>query len=79
MASSKSLGAGRSTYLDQLLKNMVDGAVALADYAHIVAKNYNVNIALHTDHCPAEKLDGFMRPLLDFGAKRIKEGKGSFI
>ena len=57
------------------VKNMVDGAVALAEYAHIVAKNYNVNIGLHTDHCPVEKLDGFMRPLLDIGAKRIKEGK----
>lgn len=58
------------------VKNMVDGAVALAEYAHIVAKNYNVNIAIHTDHCPAEKLDGFMRPLLAFGAQRIASGKG---
>jgi fructose-bisphosphate aldolase class II len=57
------------------VKKMVDGAVALAEFAHVVAKNYNVQIALHTDHCPSEKLDGFMRPLLDFGAQRIKEGK----
>ncbi len=57
------------------VKNMVDGAVALAEFAHVVAKNYNVNIALHTDHCPAEKLDGFMRPLLEFGANRIKNGQ----
>lgn len=57
------------------VKHMVDGAVALAEFAHVVAKNYNVQIALHTDHCPVEKLDGFMRPLLDFGAKRIKDGK----
>ena len=57
------------------VKKMVDGAVALAEYAHIVAKNYNVQIALHTDHCPAEKLDGFMRPLLDFGVQRLKDGK----
>ena len=57
------------------VKKMVDGAVALAEFAHIVAKNYNVQIALHTDHCPAEKLDGFMRPLLDLGAQRIKDGK----
>ena len=57
------------------VKNMLDGAVALAEFAHVVAKNYNVQIALHTDHCPAEKLDGFMRPLLDFGAQRIKDGK----
>jgi len=58
------------------VKNMVDGAVALAEFAHVVAKNYKVNIALHTDHCPVEKLDGFMRPLLAFGADRIKSGKG---
>ena len=57
------------------IKNMVDGAVALAEFAHVVAKNYKVNIALHTDHCPVEKLDGFMRPLLSFGADRIKAGK----
>ena len=54
---------------------MLDGAVALAEFAHVVAKNYKVNIGIHTDHCPAEKLDGFMRPLLEFGAQRIKEGK----
>ena len=54
---------------------MVDGAVALAEYAHIVAKNYNVHIGIHTDHCPAEKLDGFMKPLLALGAERIKSGK----
>jgi len=58
------------------VKNMVDGAVGLAEFAHVVAKNYNVNIALHTDHCPVEKLDGFMRPLLEFGANRIKNGQG---
>ncbi|KAJ8135354.1 hypothetical protein OY671_011433, partial [Metschnikowia pulcherrima] len=57
------------------VKKMIDGAVALAEYAHIVARNYNIQIALHTDHCPADKLDGFMRPLLDFGAQRVKDGK----
>ena len=39
------------------VKKMVDGAIALAEFAHVVAKNYNVNIAIHTDHCPEEKLD----------------------
>ena len=57
------------------VKKMVDGAVALAEYAHVVAKNYNVNIGIHTDHCPAEKLDGFMRPLLAIGADRINAGQ----
>ena len=57
------------------VKNMVDGSLALAEYAHIVAKNYKVNIGIHTDHCPAEKLDDFMRPLLKIGADRVKAGQ----
>ena len=42
----------------QTVKDMVTGAVALAEFAHVVAAKYDVNIALHTDHCPADKLDG---------------------
>jgi len=57
------------------IKIMVDGAVALAEYAHVVAKNYPVNIALHTDHCPKDKLDGFVRPLLAISAERVRAGK----
>ncbi|MDR0959753.1 MAG: class II fructose-bisphosphate aldolase [Propionibacteriaceae bacterium] len=57
------------------VKNMVSGAVALAEYAHIVAKNYPVNIALHTDHCPKEKLDTYVRPLLAVSAERVKAGQ----
>jgi len=57
------------------VKNMVDGAVALAEFAHVVAKNYKVNIGIHTDHCPAEKLDGFMRPLVQISADRVKAGQ----
>ncbi|HEV2927853.1 MAG TPA: class II fructose-bisphosphate aldolase [Propionibacteriaceae bacterium] len=56
------------------IKNMVTGAVALAQFAQEVAKNYPVNIALHTDHCPKDKLDGFVRPLLALSAERIKSG-----
>jgi fructose-bisphosphate aldolase class II len=57
------------------VKNMVAGSVALAAYAHEVAKNYPVNIALHTDHCPKDKLDGFVRPLLDISVERVKNGQ----
>ena len=56
------------------IKNMVTGAVALAAYAHEVAKNYPVNIALHTDHCPKDKLDGFVRPLIALSTERVKGG-----
>src|SRR6478735_3814974 len=45
-------------------KDMVAGSLGFAAFAREVAKNYNVNIALHTDHCPKDKLDGFVLPLL---------------
>jgi fructose-bisphosphate aldolase, class II len=57
------------------VKDMVTGAVALAEYAHQVAKNYPVNIALHTDHCPKDKLDGYVRPLLAISAERVRGGQ----
>jgi fructose-bisphosphate aldolase class II len=57
------------------VKNMVDGAVAMAEFAKVVAKNYPVTVALHTDHCPPEKLDGYMRPLLELSIQRVKNGE----
>jgi fructose-bisphosphate aldolase class II len=57
------------------IKNMVTGAVALAEYATEVAKNYPVNIALHTDHCPKDKLDKYVRPLLAISKERVANGK----
>ena len=53
---------------------MVTGAMALAEYANEVAKRYDVNIALHTDHCPKDKLDGYVRPLIAVSAERVKAG-----
>jgi fructose-bisphosphate aldolase class II len=57
------------------IKNMVTGASAFAAYAAEVAKSYPVNVALHTDHCPKDKLDGFVRPLLDISAERVARGE----
>jgi fructose-bisphosphate aldolase, class II len=56
------------------IKNMVTGAVALAEYAHEVAKNYPINIGVHTDHCPKDKLDSYVRPLLALSTERVKAG-----
>ncbi|MBB4935076.1 fructose-bisphosphate aldolase class II [Lipingzhangella halophila] len=56
------------------VKDMVTGAEALAEYARVVADKYPVNIALHTDHCPKEKLDGFVRPLLEKSKERVARG-----
>ena len=59
------VSTGGAEYLSgPTVKNMVTGSLALAAYAQEVAKNYAVNIAVHTDHCPKDKLDGFFRPLL---------------
>jgi fructose-bisphosphate aldolase class II len=46
-------------------KSMKVGAVALAEFAHAVADQYPINIALHTDHCTPDRVDGFIRPLLE--------------
>jgi fructose-bisphosphate aldolase class II len=59
----------------QSVKDMVTGAVALAEFAHVVAEKYDVNIALHTDHCPKEKLAGFLRPLVAISLERVAAGR----
>ncbi|WP_114424054.1 class II fructose-bisphosphate aldolase [Nocardioides houyundeii] len=70
------ISTGGAEYLSgPSVKNMVTGSVAFAAYAAEVAKNYPVNIALHTDHCPQDKLDGFVRPLLDISAERVARGE----
>ena len=56
------------------IKDMVAGSLGFAAFAREVAKNYNVNIALHTDHCPQDKLDGFVLPLLAASEAEVKAG-----
>ncbi len=57
------------------VKEMVTGAVALAEFAHVVAAKYPVQVALHTDHCPKDKLDGYVRPLLAISQERVDSGQ----
>jgi fructose-bisphosphate aldolase class II len=57
------------------VKDMVTGAVALAEFAHIVADKYPITVALHTDHCPKDKLDSYVKPLLAVSQKRVAEGR----
>ena len=65
---------GAEYFSGPTVKNMVTGSLAFAAFAHEVAKNYPVNIALHTDHCPKDKLDGFVRPLLAASQERVDAG-----
>ncbi|MGD9961579.1 class II fructose-bisphosphate aldolase [Nocardioides sp.] len=70
------VSTGGADYLSgPSVKNMVTGSAAFAAYAAEVAKNYPVNVALHTDHCPKDKLDGFVRPLLAISAERVARGE----
>ncbi|MBB2988115.1 class II fructose-bisphosphate aldolase [Terracoccus luteus] len=69
------VSTGGADYLSgPSIKNMVSGSLAFASFAEQVAKNYDVNIALHTDHCPKDKLDGFVRPLLQASIERVEAG-----
>jgi len=70
------ISTGGAEYLSgQKVKDMVTGATALAEFAHVVAARYPVHIALHTDHCPKDKLDGYMRPLIAISAERVRNGQ----
>jgi fructose-bisphosphate aldolase class II len=70
------ISTGGAAFLSgQKVKDMVVGASALAEYARVVAEKYPVTIALHTDHCPKDKLDGYMRPLIAISQERVAAGK----
>jgi fructose-bisphosphate aldolase class II len=70
------ISTGGAEYLSgPKVKDMVAGSVALAEYAHVVARSYPVTVALHTDHCPKDKLDGFMRPLIALSQERVDRGE----
>ena len=70
------VSTGGAEYLSgSTVKDMVIGAQALAEYAHHVAKAYDVQIALHTDHCPKDKLDGYIRPLIAISQERVDAGR----
>ena len=56
------------------VKDMVTGAVALAEFAHVIAAKYPITVALHTDHCPKDKLDTYVKPLLAISAERVAAG-----
>jgi len=69
------ISTGGAEYLSGSVKDMVTGASALAEFARTVAARIPVQIALHTDHCPKDKLDGYMRPLVKISAERVARGE----
>jgi len=70
------ISTGGADYLSGAsVKNMVTGAEALAEFAGVVAARYPMHVALHTDHCPKDKLDGYMRPLIEISTERVASGR----
>jgi fructose-bisphosphate aldolase, class II len=70
------VSTGGADYLSgPTINDMVTGATALANFARVVADRYPMHIALHTDHCPKDKLDSYMRPLLAISKERVARGE----
>jgi len=57
------------------LKDAVLGAITLAEHIHRIADRYDINIALHTDHCQTDKIDTFLKPLIAETARRRAAGQ----
>src|SRR4030095_2079072 len=57
------------------VKDMVLGAMSIAEHVHRVAERYPIYVALHTDHCQADKLDKFVLPLVEETERRRAAGR----
>jgi fructose-bisphosphate aldolase, class II len=69
------VSTGGAEFLSGLgVKNMAKGAIALADYVRYIAESYDINVALHTDHCHPKYLDTFVLPLIEETERRRAAG-----
>ncbi|MGJ3242087.1 MAG: class II fructose-bisphosphate aldolase [Opitutales bacterium] len=55
--------------------NAAYGVEILAEAAHRLAEQYDVLVALNTDHCQPEKADSFLKPLIEATARRRTKGE----
>jgi fructose-bisphosphate aldolase class II len=58
-------------------KDAAYGCIVLAEAAHRLAEQYDVLIALNTDHCQPEKAEGFLKPLIEATAARRARDEGN--
>jgi fructose-bisphosphate aldolase class II len=66
---------GADYFAGHTVKARATGALAFAAFAHEVAKNYPVTVALHTDHCPEPALADFVFPLIEASEAEVKAGR----
>src|SRR5262245_26256602 len=57
------------------VQDMVLGAISSAETVDRVADRYPIYVALHTDHCQADKLDSFVLPLVEETERRRAAGQ----
>jgi fructose-bisphosphate aldolase, class II len=57
------------------VKDMALGAMSIADHVHRAAARYPIFVALHTDHCQADKLETFVLPLVEETERRRAAGR----
>jgi len=57
------------------VKDIVLGAISIAEHVHRVAARYPIYVALHTDHCQADKLDSYVIPLVEETERRRAAGR----
>jgi fructose-bisphosphate aldolase class II len=69
------ISTGGAEYMSgPTVKDRVRGAIAFSVFAAEVAKSYDVNIALHTDHAPKDAVEAWVKPLLAASTERVKNG-----
>jgi fructose-bisphosphate aldolase, class II len=59
------------------VKDMALGALSLAEHVHRTADRYPIYVALHTDHCQADKLNNFVIPLVEETERRRTAGEAN--
>jgi fructose-bisphosphate aldolase, class II len=59
------------------VKDMALGGIVLAEAVHRLAERYDILVGIHTDHCQADKVDSFLRPLLQATRERRAAGHGN--
>jgi fructose-bisphosphate aldolase class II len=66
---------GADFFAGHTVKARATGALAMAKYVHEVAKSYPITVAVHTDHCPKDALEGFVYPLIAASEEEVKAGR----
>ena len=67
---------GGARYLSGAADDGLTGARAFAALGRELAARHPVAVVLHTDHCPPEHADSFLRPLLAASRERMERGEG---